>query len=312
VHRPREDQGALTDVTVIDAEGSVIFKVEAASSPAWSPSGERLALQRPNEQAPASGYSRQEFPPRIEVYDKAGSLALGVTDAINAEWSPDETELTVLRVPQRAGSPESTVTKGYPAIVDLGTGDERPLSAEIEEHDLVYPTAWHPAGDVIAYRDAVYDRRTGEEKALPGVPVFWSPDGRLLFMTFDFKPDFEATTGQLWDLQQGRPIIGLDIRNADAVEPAWQFIQRWVAWTPDGRYLMYLDPRPGRYVFRLFDTVSIQQQRFSNIKGEAPSPSPDGTHVVFMDEGNIWVFVLAGTAIQDIADGTFPAWRPEP
>ncbi|KKK90377.1 hypothetical protein LCGC14_2723620 [marine sediment metagenome] len=235
-----------------------------------------------------------------------------VENAINTAWSPDGIEIAALRIPQREGSSPSDTTQGFPVLVGLETGDERPLSADIKEHDLVYQIAWHPAGEVIAYRDGLYDRVTGDRVDLPGVPVFWSPDGELLFMTFEFKPGFNATTAQLWDLKEGKPLIGLDIRNTGTDEPPWQYIRRWTAWTPSGRFLMYLDPNPGRYFFRLYDAVEISQKRYGNIKGEAPSPAPDGAHVVFMDEGNVWVFALDGSALEDIADGTLPAWQPQP
>jgi dipeptidyl aminopeptidase/acylaminoacyl peptidase len=312
VHRPADDPAALTDVAVIDIEGSVVFRVEEASAPVWSPDGDRVALQRPHPNAPPGGYSRQEWPPRIEVYDRGGSVVQEIAEAVNPAWSPDGTELAVLQIPQKEGSPESGTTQGFPVLVDLETGDDRPLSPDIEEHALVYPVAWHPAGELIAYRDGVFDFETGEKVDLSGVPVFWSPNGRLLFMTFEFNPDYNATPGQLWDLEQGKPLIGLDIRDAETDEPPWLYIQRWTAWTPNGRFLMYLDPNPDRYLFRLYDTEEISQKRYPNIKGEAPSPAPDGMHAVFMDEGNIWVFVLAGTALEDIADGTFPAWQPQP
>lgn len=284
-----EDAGGAEPVVwVIRPDGQRLFKLAPASGPAWSPSGAFLAVARD------SG---------LVVVDAAGLEVRQWSGAVRPEWSPDSASLAFLQL-----GPDGL---GVPVIGDVASGGVTPLAADIEPHKPDYPIAWRPSAGVIAYRDALYEPATGKKTALPGVPVNWSPDGRMLMATLAFVPADNSTPAQLLDMTQGgKPVIGLEVRSASDGTPAWSFIRTWADWSPDGRLLVYFDPQPLRLRVRMYDTVAITQKIFKAIKGDHPEVSPDSTHVAFMDEGKVWVLKLDGAALKDIASGSFPAWQP--
>ncbi len=282
-------EGAGFGLRVIGADGGLSFELGDASTPVWSPLGDRLVV--------SEGSS-------IAVYDLGGSRLLEVPNATGAEWSPDGKTLAFLRPEEVAGG------KAVPLLVDVSSGQERPLSDQIEADEPIYPILWHPAGELIAYRDSLYDPATGEKEDLPGVASFWSPDGRLLLVTLGFDAQNNSTTAHLLDFSQGQPIIGLEVRPTAEVTPAWLYIHRWTAWSPDSRYLVYIDPDPFRPRVRIYDTVAVTQDILRDIKGERPSVSPDGRHAAFMFEGKVWILALDGSVLQDVSEGSYPAWQP--
>ncbi len=280
--------GPAPTVRVIKADGSQVFDLTGASSPFWSPSGAYLVVAR------TSG---------IAVVDVAGNEVRQWSDAVRAEWSPDGVSLAFVQV--GAGG------LGIPVIGGVAGGEPEPLSPDIEPHKPDYPIAWHPSGGVIAYRNALYEPEAGKKTELPGVPVWWNPDGRMLMVTLAFVPADNSTPAQLLDMTQGaKAVIGLEVRPALDETPAWSYIRNWADWSPDGRLLVYFDPQPLRLRVRIYDTVAIAQRIFKDIQGDRPDVSPDSTHVAFMHEGKVWVLALDGSALRDIVPGSFPAWQP--
>jgi len=281
-------EGAGFGLRVSGVDGEVLFELEDGSSPVWSPQGDRLAVSQGST---------------IAVYDKAGAKVREIADAQGAAWSPNERTLAFLR-------PEGDGGSGVPLLADVATGSESPLSEEIEPHDLVYSIAWHPDGSAIAYRDGIYEVASGQKADLPGVPVRWSPDGRLLMVTLETDPESNSTPAHLLDLAQGKAVIGLDVRPSADGTPPWLYVQRWTDFSPNSRFLIYLDPLPYRLRARIYDTIALRQYKYPDIRGQAPSASPDNAHVVFMDAGKVWVMVLDGSALKDIAQGSQPSWQP--
>jgi WD40 repeat protein len=222
-------------VRVLAAGGDTAFEMEGATHPVWSPQGELLAVVDGNS---------------VGVYDMGGSRVLEVPDAATGAWSPGGETLAVSR---------QAAEGGVPILVDVISGEERPLSDQILSDREVFPMTWEPSGVSVAYRDGLYDAVTGERENLPGSPVYWSPDGRRLLVTLDFDPQSKSTAAQLLvAADDWRPVIGLDIRESADDTPPWQYIQRWTAWTADSRYLIYLDPDPNRLRVRIYDTVEVR------------------------------------------------------
>ena len=279
--------GSSVHVRVIQADGSAIFDRPGASQPLWSPRSDRLAL--------ISNAA-------VVVTDAGGNELRAISNAARPAWSPDGQSIAVVKL---SGG------KGVPVIVDLATGDEKPLAADIAPDDPVYPIAWHPAGNVIAYHDGLYEPSTGTKKPLPGVPVSWSPDGRILMVTLPFDPAYTDIQARLMDATQDfKQIIGLDVRDTNDGLPAWLSIQRWTDWSADGRILLDMDPQPSRERVRIFDTVAVSQMQYKNIKGERPDISPDSKFAVFMDSDKVWTLSLDGKNLIAVADGSLPAWQP--
>jgi hypothetical protein len=295
--------GTPTHVAGIKPEdGAIAFDIPGAAQPLWSQAGDRLVV--------TVGDS-------LVVYDTAGARHRVFERGTLPTWSPDSSSLAFVKVDSDG--------KGLPVIGDLATGQEHPLAAEIESADPVYPIAWHPSGTIIAYRNRIYDLTTGSTTDLPGTAVFWSPNGRTLLVAGEFVPSDNATRGLILDATQDyRQTIGLSIHPSTQDVPPQLFIQKWTEWTPDGRYLLYLDPDPGRETIRKYDTQQpVSQDWDRNIAGERPDIAESahlasfdsraaygGLVATFMYQGKVWVYPLNGASLEAVAEGGYPAWRP--
>jgi dipeptidyl aminopeptidase/acylaminoacyl peptidase len=285
----RLEGGGQPAVDVIRPAGEAVFEVVGGSAPLWSPQGDRLLVER-------SG--------GLEVVDAAGQPLRSIANAVLPDWSPEGSAVAFIRVSQG---------KGVPMIVFVESGEESALDAGIAPENPVYPVIWHPAGAVLAYRNDLYEPTTGARTDLPGVAAYFSPDGRLLLVVLDADPTVTGRPANLLDLTQGvKTIIGLEVRPAAEEVPPWLYIRRWTDWGRDGGLLLYMDPDEFRPKMRIYDTVGIMQDSYSNIRGEYPDLSPDSTHLAFQYEGRIEIFPLNGTALVPIAEGSLPRWEPVP
>jgi Tol biopolymer transport system component len=273
---------------VVKADGEPVFVVTGASKPQWSPTGDRVAVEREGG---------------IEVRDAAGTPGPVIASAENAAWAPGGGSMAVMKM---------TGETGVPVIVDLASGGETALSGDIEPHAPTFPFAWHPQGLVLGYRDRLYEPSTGNQQNLPGVPISWSPDGRTLMVAYTTPSDTGGTTVRLLDGSQDlKEVIGLDVPPSSQGIPGWEFVQIWTDWTPNGRFLVFMDPTPGREQVRVYDAHEYRQYRYSDTKGELPEVSPDNSVVVYMQDGKVWLMATDGSFLKnELAEGTRPAWLP--
>jgi hypothetical protein len=235
----------------------------------------------------------------VRVFDSAGNGVVDIRSATRPAWSLDGDRIAAVRL-------EGAL--GVPIIVDVSTGSETPLFPAIEPHAPDYPIAWHPDGQLIAYRDRLYDAAAGTERQLPGVAISFSSHGRMLLVTLPDDPARGTVIGRLLDLNQDlKPVIGLEIPGPGQT-PGWIFIQKFVTWTADGRYLMYMDPTVSRERVRVYDTVDIRQTPYTNIRGDRPVSSPDSVAIVFQDMGMLYVLKVDGTRFNRAAEGTQGEW----
>lgn len=275
----------LERVVVLSPSGDQLFEVTGGAHPRWSPVDNRLITLRDRE---------------VVVLDASGAELRVIPDATGPAWSPDGGSIAYLRLDDQG--------LATPAIIDLATGEERQLAPDMEPAEPTYPVAWRPSGDSIAYRDSLYDIATGVSEPLAGVPVSWSPDGRLLLQTLG-RTQTGTTDAQLFDYSQdGRPVIGFEVPESVEGEPPWVHVKRWIDWNADGSRLVFLDPNGP--AFRYYDTVAIGQDRFRGIEGVNPDLSPAGAHVAFSQREKLWVFAVDGSALVHILDGIRPQWRP--
>ena len=283
-------------VSVLMLDGAEVFELGSADRPLWSPSGDRLAVQQVDD---------------VLVVDVQGQEIITLSSARRPEWSPDGTQLAYLELDEDG--------LALPVIVTLADGAKSDFPGDIDPVEPVYPISWHPAGALLAYRNALYEPATDSVQPLDGVPVSWSPDGRLLLQTRDLDRDTGSTGAELLDFSQdGQVIVGLDVRPSTTGESPWLYIRRWIDWTADGRTLLYMDPNPFAIQVRIYDTIDLRQERYRNIRGDEPEISPSGEHVAFFDRGDdgdevkVWVLALDASALVDIVEGTHPAWQPQP
>ena len=282
------EEGGAKSIAVLNLDGGLVFEIAGGEAPVWSPTGDKLVAVRSDDAL---------------VVDVEGRELLSLPGAQRPEWSPDGSQLAYLE--------QADDGLAVPVIVTLDSGEKHQFPDEFEPAELIFPILWRPTGELIAYKDALYEPATESVEPLGGVPVFWSPDGRLLLQTVDTDPETGSTTAQILDFSQdGRVTIGLEVRPSTSGEPPWLYIERWTNWSTDGRILVYMDPQPFAVQVRVYDTIAITQDRYRNIQGTEPEVSPSGEHIAFFDGGRVWIFALDATALVDIVDGTRPAWRP--
>jgi hypothetical protein len=270
-------------VRVIRTDGSTAFELPGATAPTWG-TNDRLAVI-------AEG--------SVRVTDSAGETVREISSATRPAWSFDGNRIAVVRLDG---------TLGVPIIVDLATGDETPVSSAIAPHTPDYPIAWHPAGQVIGYRDRVYEPSTGTERTLPGVAVNFSPDGRMLHVTLPDDPARGTTIGRLLDVAQDmKPVIGYEVPGTGQT-PGWLYVQPITTWTPDGTRFIYMDPTPSTERVRVFNTVEIRQTQYRGIKGVRPVVSPDSALVMFHDSGKLYILAIDGSRYYSPAVGSHGEW----
>ena len=284
----QRQEGAGTVVDVIEPGGDVIFTAAGGSAPVWSPQGDGLLVERDGG---------------IDLLDAAGQVVRSLPFAILPDWSRDGRAIAFIRTLEGG--------KGVPMIVTVESGEERELDPAIKPDDAIYPVLWHPGGAALAFRNTLYEIVAGMKTDLAGPVAGFSPDGRLVLVVLGPDPDIAGRPAELLDLtRRGEKIIGLEVRPAPDETPPWQYIKRWIGWSKDGRLLVYMDPDELRPRARIYDTVAIQQEAYSNIRGENPDVSPDGTLAAFEHDGRVWVFPLNATALVPVAEGSLPAWQP--
>lgn len=162
-----------TDVTfsqvyAMDADGANLRRLTDYPgndlSPAWSPDGSRIAFSGKRPGAERDG---------IYLMSADGSglhrLGGGAEWDTKPAWSPDGRSLAVVRI----ASPRAGTYSGYPVdVIDLATGDRRPLTAD---DAWVRKVAWSPDGTWLAFSGVstgfqddifVLDLKTGAQHAL--------------------------------------------------------------------------------------------------------------------------------------------------
>ncbi len=137
----------------------------------------------------------------------------------------------------------------------------------------------------------------------------WSPDGkRLAFSAFHRHRNtphksgvhivvLELATGQ-WEC--------LTVGSENFVRPSW---------SPDGEKLLFTCASPKETFLMVWDSRSRKSRRLGQRGGRAGSWSPDGRHIVFVSDGDLWLTDPEGKQAQPIlTTPTFyedePCWTP--
>jgi hypothetical protein len=130
----------------------------------------------------------------------------------------------------------------------------------------------------------------------------------MLLVTLPDDPVRATVVGRLLDVSQDlKEVIGLEIPGPGQT-PGWLFVQRFTAWTPSGRYLVYLDPTVSRERVRIYDTVEIRQTQYRDIRGDRVAVSPDNVALLYHDIGKLYVLKFDGTYLYEPVDGLQGDW----
>ncbi|MGV9823854.1 amidohydrolase family protein [Nocardia xishanensis] len=312
--------GAARRLCEVDQDSDV---VQELSHPDFAPDGRRIVCQ---------SYKDGQFRLVLMNVDGSGQKVLteGPADAREPRFSPDGTKI--------AFSGESGGRYAI-RVLDLGSGKITDLTTGTQQEQR---PVWSPDGSTIAFLsgknnapqtidgvDAAGNRRTlvrVSEGQLAGPS--YAPDGTLSYV--HLRPnaaDWEhITTPATTALIVGDRTISQPNEDVFAYPARWLSAEE-LLYTADGRirrrnlrtgavsdipFTAEVSVRPvaARASTRDFDSTKAR-----TVKGIVSAAlSPDGTQVVCLALGNIWLLRADGDPQPVIADGNFncePAWSPD-
>ena len=266
------------DVRLIRSHERITNQLLGMGAPfyySWSPSAERLVLQRNNR--------------RLDVYDVGGAEieSLGQIPGLMQapDWSPVDDRLLFGRLDSEALATDLVIF----------TDDEVQIVAD--DLDGQVSSNWSPDGRYIAYRTVtdqfsnvhIFDTQQNEllrESNIGGViAFFWSPDGeKLALVTFATAPSaFNISTSAqpqrlsltwwVMDVASGSIARHANFVPTDAMIYILgffdQFSQSHRVWSPDSSHLLYAEiEQDGTRSINLLDTTRTDTVPFSVANGE--------------------------------------------
>jgi Tol biopolymer transport system component len=249
---------------------------------------------------------------------------------LNAAWSPDGRQLAYERRGISAGAPNLDPKASRIWLLDLQTGDDRPLF----EYDVaLHSPAWSPLGQRLAYASPtipgveVYDLSTGELKQFGnewGAAPVWSPDGESLVV-----PEL-MMAGEAFVVR----LVRIDLASEELLDISGEedFVQDvYPAWSPGGGWIafgrQFLDDdrwSPGRQIWLtrpdaseayglaaggMVDDFGLTWRPDGGALAHARTDLSEGPQAV--PHVSVWVFDFErGEAQQAAGDGVLPKWLP--
>jgi Tol biopolymer transport system component len=333
--------GQDQNVWVMSADGSGPRIVAARASERevfnqlqWSPSGELLAFT-------VSTYG--ESPTFLtRLIDGNGALVRDIPGVVEAQWSPDSTSLSAIRV-ERPG--ELGGYHGTPVVMDVTASGLTELGPS---SFMLTSAAWSPDGAQLAFTcqswtstesqadgtvketrvdcggdglrlvtaDGVHSRVlipfSGESSESYGNPA-WSPDGTRVSVSTGIAEGtacrgyriVEAASGALGGCIALPPWGGFGGGCGGSSETGA------TDWSPDGRYLAYHSMfGAGTNGVYLRDVATGATRVIPSNQPSSISFSGDGAHLVFAGAGYIWVVDPDGGGLALLGAGYSPSWQP--
>jgi Tol biopolymer transport system component len=220
-------------------------------------------------------------------------------------WSPD-------------GSRVAFVRDGLIFVADRDGSDVRRLTRR--EPGLHWPGRypdWSPDGTRIAFsgtRDlftvAVADGRLtalmeAEHSWLVSTQPAYSPDGR----TIAFARAVDASSSAIFLVDAD----GSDLRRLTAPGPRGRLGKTVTpTWSPDGRTIVFAANREGNYELYAIDRSGGSDRRLTttpDVDEQSPRFSPDGSRLLYADDGRIATMRLDGADVRELGAGTAADWR---
>jgi len=296
-----------SQIYVMDPEGEVKTLISEGGGwfflPSWSQDGEQVAFYffNPGTQITTVytvDLTQAELEPELLTDQGTYDLEFG-----SLKWSPDGESILFYTV--------DVLEIADIYKIDTATGTVEDVFSETVFDDLA--PDWSPDGTRFVFAsnrpnkdDPIYDLyladANGEDLVqltdnngqgwVDTLPA-WSPGGtKIAFFRYNYIPgeDFEGGPQGLWWVDVESTEFNLLYEMPVATE------ELPPVWSPNGKYLAFLEPLDGKHVLRVMDAKSGELLGIGEVLGEKRtiSWSPDSRALVFtnLHEGNVGIFIL--------------------
>ena len=284
-------------IYVMNADGSNLTllaeDIPASDLHWWSPDGTRIAI--------SSG--------GIYVINADGSGLTRLDIAASyVDWSPDGRWLALFAVIRELGHSAEVIGM----LADLQTTEVEPIDPDEQpsnEFVTISPIFSPTDASLLAYGSRLFDLNTGQERSLPGLAGSWSPDGQHLLL------DMGGGPAQVYDVEGARAVLEFAIGFPGIGVPIWTLMRRQTGWSPDSRFLATYDVPTGTDALGVLHVRDIDTGDQKTVSMELPNLlqfSPDSRLLLFLGTDGIWVVGSDGTNLTLLAEGSAPAWQPQP
>jgi dipeptidyl aminopeptidase/acylaminoacyl peptidase len=283
------------DIWMTSWDGSRSLRLTTSKSsehtPRWSPDGRYLAF-----------LSDRDEPREVEqvwLLDRGGGEAERITDLPGGvseyAWSPDGKRLALIvsdpDPDSAAVSPDTTQRTHRPIVIDR---------FQFKEDDTGY---------LDARRDHLYLFDIAGRKAeilTPGpyneLAPAWSPDGRAIAFVSKRRPEFDRTDN--WDLYVVEARGGASPRQLTTFEgpdmdPEWG--SRPPAWSPDGRYLAYVQGGPLKLIYYASQKLAVVPASGGPARIVTPTVDRNVLSPSWSADGSSILFLLEDDRITSVA-----------
>ncbi len=271
--------------TVRSPAAPVSLRFEGShEAPDWSPDGRSLAylFQR---QVAQGGEEKWGLAIRHLQTGEERDLPLRVVAAGDLRWSPDGRFFAATcKLADRGGICRIAAQSGEVSLIVEGPG---------VGHTYIYRPSWSPDGKAVFYARNDWDKKlyrffrrdleTGRDvelyrvvaPAAAGSPTL-APDGRQLAF-FSRDQATRESLLNLMDTEERKPRLLLRTKRGDSPCD--------VAWTPDGRYLLFAKCPPQKGELWRIPAEGGTAERIE-LKADNPRglrPHPDGRRIAFLD-----------------------------
>lgn len=322
--------GAVSEVWIVNRDGSGKRRLGNGAAPAWSPDGKSIAA--------ADGHD-------LVVYDSGSGARHVVTGVANDTWLPswsprgdeiaytaldrnDQTTATI-RLVSATGADDRLVTSGFSATwspdgsrlaVVKRFYDAGPLEvvdrtgavvARFEDAKCYGPT-WSPNGRLLAFTagsdpnrlvvaaaDGTASRVVVDERGNTYIrDPDWSPDGKRVAYA---RSRTNVQTNQIYTLDAGGTVRPLTTE-LDAQQPAW---------SPDGEELAYTVSDGAWHALAGAPSKGVAERAITSGPDDSqPSWSPDGSRLAFVRSNHIAIVTATGQHARLLRRGRSPSWSP--
>ena len=298
------------DITyIVSAGGETLLEVPAVRFAGWSHGGDMFVAWSP----PAL-----DVEAATRILDLEGNTVMELPESVAFSFSPDGRRLAFLQI-QIVGAQNFPAARGI--VADLQSAEVQFIDPDQDPRraGALSPIFSPTDASLLAYGSRLFDLNTGQERSLPGRAVSWSPDGQKLLVGCD--------SPQVYDVQKGISVLEFDVRFHGLEAGCLGSMRGLTSWSPDSRLLatydVFSDVPNTPSVIHIRDLATGDDRTIATLENLSPDVllqlSPDGRHLLFSTSKvpvhglvDIWVVGSDGANLTLLAEGTNPAWQPQP